>query len=297
MKTATGEWIWFVDSDDAIIPNALEKLHKATQTAREGGDAIHLKGWYTTEQDDDKPLDVKQIRLNWEGNPNVGFLTEDIPRRLFENWVSIRINGYTWNTIYKRKFLEINNIKFLEDCYSEDNIFHLMCMCVAKKYLMIRDAINIYRVHSSSYMHKAKIRLGVRSLPVAAIRTKNFLDTIPSLNGNRILKEQCIIQILEAHLRDHARPLYNGANTPIELDNAVYETLLPIFGENTTLVKHLFHGYNNMWRQAQIFAGQRNYLAQQNHLLQQKLDALTAQQKNLNTQLEEILKELFGSVN
>ena len=37
LKTATGEWIWFVDSDDAIIPNALEKLHKATQTAREGG--------------------------------------------------------------------------------------------------------------------------------------------------------------------------------------------------------------------------------------------------------------------
>ena len=243
-----------------------------------------MKGWYSTEQDDDKPLDVKKIHLNWEGNQNVGFLTEDIPRRIAENWAVTRINGFTWNTIYRREFLEINSLKFLEDCYSEDNIFHLMCMCLAKKYLIFRDVVYVYRVHSDSYMHKAKIRLGVRSLPVTTIHIKDFLDKIQSLDSNRILKEQCIIQVLEAHLRDHARPLYDGINIPIELDKAVYETLLPVFGENTTLVKYLFHGYNNMWRQAQVFANQRNYLAQQNHLLQQRINLIT-QQNNLISQI------------
>ena len=37
IENSRGEYIFFIDSDDAIIPNALEKLHKATQTARGGG--------------------------------------------------------------------------------------------------------------------------------------------------------------------------------------------------------------------------------------------------------------------
>ena len=37
MGNSRGEYIFFIDSDDAIIPNALEKLHKATQPAKGGG--------------------------------------------------------------------------------------------------------------------------------------------------------------------------------------------------------------------------------------------------------------------
>ena len=263
-----------------------------------GVDAVHVKGWFSTNQNDDKPIDVKNLKLSWEDNGNEGFLTEDIPQRLTENWVTNRIAGFTWSTLYRRNFLFENEILFpFKDCFVQDQVVHLAGMCFAKKYLMLNEAVYIYRVHQLSTSHKVNVVKGIKSLPIIYETMKNYLDKTPALNGLKRLKEQCIIQSLEVCFRDHARPLYNGANTPIELDKAVYETLLPMFGENTTIVKHLFHGYNNMWRQAQIFAVQRNYLAQQNHLLQQKLDALTAQQKNLNTQLEEILKELFGSVN
>ena len=37
MENSRGEYIFFIDSDDAIIPNALEKLHKATQPGKGGG--------------------------------------------------------------------------------------------------------------------------------------------------------------------------------------------------------------------------------------------------------------------
>ena len=261
-------------------------------------DALHLKGWYRTEQDDDKPLDVRKIEIRWEVNKNIGFITEDISRRLFENWATNRIAGFTWNTLYRRNFLSENKIEFPKiNCYSEDQMLHLAAMCSAKKYFMLRDSIYIYRVLKNSSSHKADVTMGIKSMSAIAEYMKKTLDKIPELNGNRHLKEQCIIQSLEVALRAYARPFYDGVNVPAELDNAVYKSLFPIFGENTTLVKHLFHGYNNMWRQAQIFAVQRNYLAQQNHLLKQKLDALTAQQKNLNSQLEELLKELFGSEN
>ena len=31
IKDARGKYIWFVDSDDAVVPNALEKLYNASQ--------------------------------------------------------------------------------------------------------------------------------------------------------------------------------------------------------------------------------------------------------------------------
>ena len=37
LKKATGKYIWFIDSDDAIVPHSLEKLHKATQAETGGG--------------------------------------------------------------------------------------------------------------------------------------------------------------------------------------------------------------------------------------------------------------------
>ena len=37
IENATGKYIWFIDSDDAIIPNALEKLYKVTQALKSRG--------------------------------------------------------------------------------------------------------------------------------------------------------------------------------------------------------------------------------------------------------------------
>ena len=110
-----------------------------------------------------------------------------------------------------------------------------------------------------------------------------MMKKIPEIADNRLIKEQCVIQIWEILFRDHARPLYNGANISPELDQAVYETMLPIFGENTTLVKYLFHGFNQMWRQA-------NILAQQNYLLRQK-DELIQQQSKLLEQMNTLLAQ------
>lgn len=283
LKNARGEYIFFVDSDDAIIPNALEKLYKTTKI-QDNIDAIHIKGWYRIEQDDDKPLNVKKFNLRWEKNPNVGFLTENIPRRLAENWATNRIVGFVCNTIYKRDFLLKNEIEFPDvHCYVEDQILHLACMCFAKRYFILNDTIYIYRIRENSLMHNVNVAYGIKSMPLIAEYMQKSLDKIPSLDGNRILKEQCIIQTLDAALRDHARSLYNGTNIPVELDNKVYEAMLPIFGENTTLVKYLFHGFNNMWRQA-------NIISQQNYLLRQRED-LIQQQNKLIEQLKRLLDD------
>ncbi len=112
---------------------------------------------------------------------------------------------------------------------------------------------------------------------------EKLINRVPEIANDRFLKEQCMIESFEVVLRDRIRPLYNGAQIPAELDQAVYETMLPMFGENTTLVKYLFHGFNTMWRQA-------NILAQQNYLLRQK-DELIANQSKLLEQMNALLAQ------
>ena len=284
LKSARGEYIFFVDSDDAIILNALEKLYNHIDSKGGGrqADAIHLKGWFRTDQDDDKPLDVNRILLKFENNPNVGFLPNDIVRRLEENWAIHRIVGYVCNTVYRRKFLLVNKIEFPDKhCITEDQIIHFYGMCFAQKYLMVRDAIYIYRVRPKSLSHKPDVEIAIKSMIIVIKHFKKIFYKIPEIRDNRYLMKQCCASTLEATLRDIVRPFYDGMNIPPELDQKVYETMLPIFGENTTLVKYLFHGFNTMWRQA-------NNLAIQNHFLLHK-EKLLKEQKNLLEKISQLV--------
>ena len=289
LKESRGKYIWFVDSDDATVPNALEKLYKAIQNSKDEIDAVHLKGRLITNQDDDKPIDTTNLNLSWEDNPAVGFLTEDIPRRLLNTWVRIKIAGTTWNTIYRRKFLLENDINFPEDCYSEDNVLSLMALCLAKKYLILKDFICIYRVRSESYSHNVDIKMCIASMPNVEVRLKKFFDKVPSLDGNRNLQEWCIAKIFEAHLRDHALPLYRNGNIGAKLDQDVYDALSPIFGEHTMLVKYLFHGFNDMWLRKISLTGQQNYLLKEKGELIQRQEKMIEQ---LSKYLEQQRRQL-----
>ena len=256
---------------------------------------IHLLGAYSTFQDDENPIELQKLNLKWEKGDEV-FLPEDISLRLNEHWVTNQIGIVTWKNIYKRSFLNKYDIRF-PSWLIEDMPVGFKALCFAKKYLILRDAFYIWRDHPDSLSHLNdlhKLKIYVKSAIEISRTIKEVMEKFPVLKENRNLVEQSALKITNYILPCHTGPFYNGADIPIELDNTVYEALFPTFGENTMLVKYLFHGYNNMWRQAQVFAAQRNYLARQNHLLQQKLDELTAKQEDLNIQLQELLEELFG---
>lgn len=285
IKTARGEYIFFVDSDDVIVPDALEKLYKAMQVESEI-DVVHMKGWYQTAQVDDKPLDFRRIFTLWEKNPKVGFLPDDIARRLSENWVRNKLSSFGWLYAYRRKFLEEYDIKFPnENIYSEDHPVIIAGMCFAKKYFILREAFTIYRVRKESLMNNTNVSYCIRSMPVLVKSYREILDKVPQLNGKDFLKEQCVLVSLDNILNKHARPLYNGLNIDKKLDTEVYESMLPIFGENTIMAKFLFHGFNAMWRQASNLSRQLQALRKREELFK-KQEKLIEQLKNLLNQYE-----------
>ena len=287
IKNARGKYIGFVDNDDAIIPTALEKIYKATQTDGKEADVVYILEHFTTFQDDDKPINPQLLNANVSSKTQ-GFLCEDIEQRLIENFTGNRIWFYPWHGYYKKDLLMKNEIEF-PSCTGEDHVFLFETMIFAKRYFLFRDSVYIWRVRKNSTWHTLNVEKSINSMVMVAENFERIFNKVPKLKNNRNLKERCLIESFEVFLRDIVRPLYNGINIDPKLDQAVYDTLLPIFGENTTLVKYLFHGFNTMWRQANILAGQ-NYLLQQRDELIKQQNKILEQMNLLLAQQSEQLK-------
>lgn len=281
IKNARGKYIGFVDNDDAIIPTALEKVHKATNFNGVEVDVVYNLGYFTTFQDDDKSINFQLLNATISSK-NQGLLCDDIEQRLIENFTKNRIYFFPWLGYYKKDLLMKNKIKF-PSCTGEDHVFLLETMILAQRYFFCRDAVYIWRVRKNSTWHTLSVEKSINSIVMVAENFERIFNKIPKLKNNRNLKEQCLLESFEVFLRDRFRPFYNGVNIPQELDQVVYDTLLPIFGENTILVKYLFHGFNTMWRQA-------NILATQNYLLRQR-DELIKQQNKILEQMNLLLSQ------
>lgn len=134
MEAATGKWIYFIDSDDLIVPYTLEK---AVESAKEyDADIVNFKyqdfSQHLRPDPSEKPyqgLGKCFVEVHDKENPFKAFNLE-------------KVN--VWQNLYKRSFLEENNIKFKEGIICEDVLFTWKCELCAKT--MVKDD-NIYYLY------------------------------------------------------------------------------------------------------------------------------------------------------
>lgn len=135
LAEAEGIYVAILESDDVFQKNALELLYNAA-TANE---ADVVKGefnlyWSTPEERRELFGVVKELPLNQPVNPR-----EHI--KIFYQKPSI------WSALYKRNFLEENNINFLETpgASYQDAGFNFKVWATAKKAVFLSDVILDYR--------------------------------------------------------------------------------------------------------------------------------------------------------
>lgn len=107
LKNATGEWVCFIDSDDYLPGDALERLlNNDMEDLVVGGFARILSG------SADFP---KWMNLVVGGNDLSSFLTQNIDTILFR---------VPWAKLFKRNIIEKNNLSFDENLtFGEDTLF------------------------------------------------------------------------------------------------------------------------------------------------------------------------------
>ena len=139
MPYAKGEYIHFFDSDDLIAYNAYEKLY---EYAKKDNYDIIVGNF----------LKFNSQKTWAQGMGEFVFkdIEEDVENTNLLNSPNLTWDMFAWNKIFRREFLENNNITFYkENITFEDNLFSIEVYDKAKKIAICKDFIYFWRAREA----------------------------------------------------------------------------------------------------------------------------------------------------
>ena len=136
IEVATADWIYFLDSDDEIIPNCIELL---VAKIEKYPDVDFVIG------------NFKILGTNSKGN-NPDFLTCASCVKGNENILQDYIAGkwyvMPWNHLYRKAYLLQNNLFFKEGLLQEDILFSFQIATTARYMAAVYEKTYIYKIRS-----------------------------------------------------------------------------------------------------------------------------------------------------
>lgn len=138
LKAAKGEYIWFVDSDDYVMPNSMGRLLRCGYD----GDADIVTFGYTSVYDN-------VLGISNERDSVILMKGEDYVFKLDNHRWYDKLIG-PWRQIIRRCFLQDNNIQFVENVQYEDTDYLMRMYLMANKVVCLSDTYYFYRKNESS---------------------------------------------------------------------------------------------------------------------------------------------------
>lgn len=296
MKHAVGKYIYFVDSDDLILPQTLEKFFDAAE--KNNADVVHAAGFLELYQDEPYPIIKENLTLIGEKYNVEGFLKKNLYQRLYENWREYSTTSMAWLVFCRRKFLEKNNIQFLP-IISEDEPFNFALLYLTDRYYIIRDALYIYRRRNGSIMktqNLKRLRQGIQALFIGSAYIEKFLDKAPRFEGYDSWRQAILNEFFRRFLDNHVVPNSVDLDKNPEKHALITEMLAPVFGENYSFVRFFFNGFNALKHTADSIWQQRQMLLQENYNLKNLTANFIAEQPallKLMTSIKSDTKKIF----
>lgn len=137
LRVATGRWVTFLDSDDAVYPEIYDRCLSGNLDA----DVI-VFGVRTIWQRE------KMTRVDSLADADLGILSANTIRMLYDS----RLFEYVWNKVYRRAFIDENKVRFAENlCPGEDTVFNLDCALQNARWRVVKDVgYKYYRMDGTS---------------------------------------------------------------------------------------------------------------------------------------------------
>lgn len=149
MKKATGEWIFFIDSDDSLDgENALEILVR--QGEKTGADII--VGNYRKQKGEQLTEKKNQHFFNEEQQRGVRFR--------FNGFIRDGHLAYEWAKLYRLAFLQCANISHSDHPFLEDKAFNLKCYMAGATYAFVDESVYKYRENQNGITFSYKTNFG-----------------------------------------------------------------------------------------------------------------------------------------
>ena len=181
LDVASGEYITFVDSDDAMHSQMYRRLLSAVEIS--GADIAEC-GFVTEEND--LPESVSgDVEIIGEYNA-VQALEQNIDDKILRQLI--------WNKIYAKDVL--HDVRFVEGRVIDDEFFTYRALGNAKKCVVIPDKLYYYRQHDNSVMHKTYSLKRLDDIDAKCARQQYLEDHFPSLisKGRVSIVGSCIFQ-------------------------------------------------------------------------------------------------------
>lgn len=172
MEYAKGDYLLFLDSDDYLVPEALENLY-----ARASADQLE-ELFYSADVFFDGEIDDSQKKGydhyyqrkgNYEGVWN--------GRQLFAAMsLNQEFRPSACLQIFSRQFLEKNGLRFYEGILHEDNLFTLQCLALAGRTGYLNEELYMRRVRQDSIMTQKKSFRNVYGYFITVTEMIEFAD-------------------------------------------------------------------------------------------------------------------------
>jgi len=141
MKAAQGKYVLFVDSDDMLAhKNALQEMYALAE--KYDTEMVHFN--YEKRNDDEMHFLLREENAEPE-------IVTDTGKEMFCRMMETRMVGVeAWRVLYKRDFLEKNQLAFVENLCHEDILFFFRCMMVVKRIVWTGRVCYLYRQRENS---------------------------------------------------------------------------------------------------------------------------------------------------
>lgn len=149
IEAASGEWIYFLDSDDWISPDCIGSLVEAAR------------------QEEGIEMAIGQLEtFDEKGNQNVKLINgNDCPRLNLPDgvfagdvlcqYLAGRFYEMAWNKLVSRRFLKQHDLYFKEGLIHEDTLWSFCCACKLSKIAAVGKTLYHYRIQGGSIMAKS----------------------------------------------------------------------------------------------------------------------------------------------
>ena len=249
---AEGNYILFVDSDDAVLPGCLAKLW---QTAEKYAADITAASYVSVGK-------VRHIKYLID---KPGVLTKDKAARL-KLLIARRVVAVIWGKLYRRSFLLRTEMRF-EKIYAEDLLFHFLAAWQADTYILLPDVLYRYREREGS-LSKAQTPAKMKDIVDTAIRLQHMLqEQLPKLLPDNEADRQSIREnFLNMYVSNMIVNWGEGQMSSQERAQAIQDACRPYFGRNTE-----WAAYN--LQLMGVLALENKQLTKENQQLREKLAA------------------------
>ena len=153
LETARGQYVWFIDSDDWIEPDALTSLRDACET---GADMV--KFGYIRAEGDKRKRYPSVVPAGAYHETHIDTLLQTALTQAGKYQLSV------WSHAYRRAFLQASGLTFVSErlICSEDYLFNLQLLAQAQMVLVLETQMYVYDLRQGSLTQSYKPDLAQR---------------------------------------------------------------------------------------------------------------------------------------